>query len=471
MLPKLRLTLGVVLIAVVYFIFNSKVKVKKLSFSTLSIPNQLNSHKTISYNDVVIIDNLFPRLFKRNSTLEYDGDLADQWSLNKNQKKLEIILKNKSFSDGSYISADDIVLSIKDAIKPEMTNSFFFRNIKNIRKISENKIEIDYIGWEGLLFQQLSSPFLSIYKNGKAPNQEDISSWVVKFPLKIEKWSNKTLEVSNSENNILLKLIIPTLDNIHNLDVVLSRESSLITGSNLLTDEYFKNNFNSYSFDTYNSKLILLNERIPLNTRKCVSHLINQNEEINNIYNNHRSTSLIPQGVLGFSPYLANKNLIQEKKKTLIKLDLIVRENEIVNKKLIEVLLNNLDKCNVDLKIATVTNNEYYNKLLSRDYDLTIATISTQYNDPTFLLSFFHPKSKINLTGTSNAIGEAIDRINSSENREQVIENAIEAQKLIYEYAVAIPLATVPTYSFVRKPLKIKSDVFFDVIRWEDFYE
>jgi ABC-type transport system substrate-binding protein len=272
---------------------------------------------TISYNDVVIIDNLFPRLFKRNSTLEYYGEVADEWYINKDLKKLEIKIKQKMFSDGSNISVDDIVLSIKDAINPSTLNSFFFKNIKDVRTISSNRLEIDYIGWEGLLFQQLSSPFLSIYKNGVAPTKQSPDSWLVKMPLKIETWTNDSLKILNSDKNITLFLTAPNSENIRNLDVVLSRESPVIAGTNLFEDEYFKNNFNSYSFDTYNTKIILLNEKIPHNTRVCISHLISNSDNINKIYKNHRSSSLIPQGVLGYAPQKQNDRLVNKNLKLI----------------------------------------------------------------------------------------------------------------------------------------------------------
>jgi ABC-type transport system substrate-binding protein len=441
-----------------------------IRIASLSIPSNLDAHKTISYNDIQIIDNLFTRLFRRNHLLEYDGDLAQSWIVDSDRGKLIIQLKpNVFFSDGSRVDSTSVVTSISRALSKESLVYFFFRNINSIRALNNTSVEIEYIGWEGLVFQQLSSPFLPIYKDGIPPNMAQQNSWVTKHPLTIQSWTSSRMLVATGNDQPQIELLVSNNTNSlpTEFDVILSRENGY---SKELLQVEKSPDFNSYIFDSFNSKNIFLNKRVSRNTRKCLFHELSKAETINNLYNSNRNTSLLPPGILGSAATYATKLDTNSALPSDAVIRLLKKSGDPSDNLLIENLESLSAKCKVKLTVDTVSQKEYYDRILAKNFDWTIATISVLYNDPNFIFSFFHPESKLNLTGSTQLIGEMIDKVMEASSKELVLEASGNALNAIFDEALVIPLANMPTRTIVRRPLRIKSDILFDIINWEDFY-
>jgi hypothetical protein len=61
-----------------------------------------------------------------------------------------------------------------------------------------------------------------------------------------------------------------------------------------------------------------------------------------------------------------------------------------------------------------------------------------------------------------------VDDFPNSQNQYDALIKSKALQKEIISEGLAIPLITVKSMSFVRKPLTLKGHSLFDVTRWED---
>lgn len=445
-------------------------KAKEIRIGTISIPSSLDAHNTISYNDIQLIDNLFSKLFHRNSILEYKGDLAKSWRIANDRGRITIDLHNdRRFSDGTLVDAESVSSSLTRALSSESVIAFFFRNIQRVDKIDRFTVEIQFTGWEGLVFQQLSSPFLPIYKNGFPPNQTDRKTWIVKSPLQILSWRPDQMLLKYNMGDGLLRILSHEAygNKTTKVDVLLSRENGRLD-SFVQADDI--KNFRRYLFDSFNTKVIFLNSALPLPTRQCLLHAVDRAKAIDHFFGLYRNHSLFPPGIIGGNRAVGLRFEDAPKVNAKKRVKLMVRAKDRSDFPLIELVKAAAQSCLVEIEVDIVASNVYYKRILDQTFDLNIATISVLYNDPNFLLSFFHPDSKFCLTGSTRQIGLYIDRLLHAPDKVGVIESTHLALDEIYRQSLVIPLANIPSQSLVRRPLTIKSEILFDIIKWEDFY-
>lgn len=139
-----------------------------------------------------IVDLLFSSLFRINENGKLEEDLADGYVIDEAHNTLTITINKKAFwSDGTYVSANDVVYAFKRVLSPESSSeaaSLLFdiknaRTVKNatgdyytddigIYAVGEREVEITFeegfTDYEGFLYN-LASPAL-------APLREDIVS-------------------------------------------------------------------------------------------------------------------------------------------------------------------------------------------------------------------------------------------------------------------------------------------------------
>lgn len=434
------------------------------------IPLELDSTKTISYNDIQLIDNLFYKLFRRNSSLDIEGELAQSWKIDKKNKLLIInINTDKGFSDNTRVTADSIAKSINRAIDSKSVSGFFFRNIKSAKTSGDNIVVIKFEGWEGSVYQQLTSPFMAIYKNGNPPTNNRPDTWITRLPYKIVIWEKERLQLEMI-NSIFKRIDVVTNEfspNVKSIvDVVLSRDNTINQDQIVQELEQQKDVFNKYRFDSFNSKLLFLNSRIPIPVRRCVQSVLWNSNYRQQAFGTHINQSIFPPGTIARKEWPSpakNKTIRQN-----LKLEVMVRKNNIAEINLTNALIQILNQCITEPVANVVDDKTYYQKLLNQNFDIVSGTISVLYNDPLFILAFFHPLSKFNITNAPPKLGAAIDAVTSSTSQAELIKNAERAQELIFKEALVIPLANLPTTSYIRKPLTLRTTVMFDLINWED---
>jgi hypothetical protein len=453
--------------SVPYSYSNELSRPENIKTLTLHIPEDLDASKTISYNSILLIDNLFPRLFRINENLQFEGEVANSWKVDQNKKIIYVEIDNTSkFSDGSYITTKDIASSISRIIDPKSLPGFFFKNIKKITALNEKLIAINYVGWDVAVLNQLGSPFLPIYKNGKSPFKNDPSSWITSSRYSIRKWSNDELAM-NVFGKDIKSLSVETFekvkDNLSSIDLMISRLNWISSDT---LKKQINNQFNTYVFDSFNISVIMANIKLESEYRKCLAFKSLNNKDFLSSMGELRIKSILPPSMFSYDSNL--KLLPVPKPKNSRNIKFMVQKADSLVFNIFEQFKTLAKDCNLNVEIDEVNNTTYINKLIKHEFDLAYVTISVLYNDPFFVFSFFHRDSRFNFSGSNQKISKMVDDFPNSQNQYEALIKSKALQKEIISEGLAIPLITVKSMSFVRKPLTLKGHSLFDVTRWED---
>ncbi len=81
-------------------------------------------------------------LIKLDKNAQIRGDLASNWSVEENFTKFRFKIDKKKFSDGSLITASDVVNTLKRQMKINKANHYNFDAIKRVNTLNENEVEI-----------------------------------------------------------------------------------------------------------------------------------------------------------------------------------------------------------------------------------------------------------------------------------------------------------------------------------------
>lgn len=461
-----------------YYFFPQKEKIKiakckpDLAILVPIIPKHFNTAKTISFNTIFFVDNLFRRLFKITGQMEFIGDLAKKWEVDEKNKEILITIKEKQlFSDSSEITVHDVFSSLKTVISDKSIPRAFFPNIKKITQINKNQISIKYVGWSYLVLQSLSSPFLPIVKKGNFPSQKDRPSWITSNNYQISDWNKNQFVIVRKNGSCSSSIKLLAMEN-KNLDTkelnVMFSRGSWIPQSTIKSIANSKSSkWEKYLLDSYNNSFLFIATALPLSYRQCLHANTIIDPKLNQELGESRNKSFLPLDM--FSRSVAN---VQNSHKPLKRISrtLITRKGDHFNDAAKNIILL-ANKCNLNLKHRQLPRSEYITNVVARKFDLALITISVLYNDPMFIFSFFQSKSLFNFSSLKNKeVDQAIEKLIHSETKSDYMESSISLQKTLATQSPAIPLATEKINIYVKKGLEIKKFTTFDIVKWEDIY-
>ncbi|MGB0454253.1 MAG: ABC transporter substrate-binding protein [Bacteriovoracaceae bacterium] len=440
---------------------------KDIGILVASIPKRLDTSKAISYNTVFFTDNLFRRLFRISGNFQYSGDLAESWTLNEKQKIITIKLKQgQKFSNGLEIKADQVVNSFNRILDKKSIPAFFFQNISGLRKINNHMLEVRYKGWHYTAFQVLTSPFWAVYFNGITPKQETPETWITSTNYKITKWNDREFIAQNDKKTV--KLIPVTNSDLGGVDIIAPRANWVSEKVATQLTSINKKQWNKYLFDSFNSTIILLNNNIPLAHKKCLSKVFHSKINKSQLLGESANNSLIPKDMMGSLDNKLNQSFVGvETNLKPLKISFTIKRDEVF-KELISKFISHTKVCNVFIDQKEMTRKDYLGSIVRKDFDLTIMTISALYNDPFFILSFFHSKSNFNFSGVKNKIiDKKIEQLINSETQKELIDKVNEILGEISNNGYALPVATVDLKLFINKRLSIDNAELFDLVKWD----
>ncbi len=126
---KNRLLLGIALLAVALMPLSGGLTARaasgKLTWSVEGISeiSTLDPAKATDSQSFLVIDFLYGKLVKLDKDLKVTPDLAQKWDISPDGKTYTFTLRDVKFSDGSPITADDVVYSLNYAFDPKVGGS------------------------------------------------------------------------------------------------------------------------------------------------------------------------------------------------------------------------------------------------------------------------------------------------------------------------------------------------------------
>lgn len=97
-------------------------------------PDQLDPHKTSSYNSFQVLENVYDTLVEPDENLQMQPSLATEWTTSDDQLTWTFTLRDDvTFSDGSPLDSEDVVYSFNRIIDEELNSSWKFTTVKSIK--------------------------------------------------------------------------------------------------------------------------------------------------------------------------------------------------------------------------------------------------------------------------------------------------------------------------------------------------
>ena len=402
------------LIFIVPFLCNCERKDLKrpLKLSLSSDPTSLNPTLVTDVNGGKITCMLFHRLVKFDNDLNIIGDAAKKWSISPDQTKYTFFLKkNLYFSDGSLLTAKDIIKSFEKVLQPQTRSprSWIFdkvlgakhfqndsrRTVEGFKVINDYQLQI--------ILKEPFSAFLSILTMPNACIYKFSSSdpdLLGSGPLMLEKWQHdqiiilkknpySTIQTYFSEFHYYIQpeaITRSTSFEMENLDIMDIPESEIIYYNSIK-----KRRNHIYKFPSLNTYYLGMNCQKGLlqdiKLRQTIARTINPQIIINTIYRNKaiRALGPVPPTLLTNQPPTPKyTDLLTIKEAiTLRLLQSKKAENTIVT----EVFQNQLKKININIEIVSLEWSSFKENIIAGNFDLFYLSWWADYPSPENFLS------------------------------------------------------------------------------------
>ncbi len=97
-------------------------------------PDQLDPHKTTSYQSFQVLENVYDTLVQPNEKLEMEPALAESWETSEDGKTWTFALRDGvKFHNGNTFGADDVVYSYNRIVDEELANAYRFEAVKKVK--------------------------------------------------------------------------------------------------------------------------------------------------------------------------------------------------------------------------------------------------------------------------------------------------------------------------------------------------
>ena len=96
-------------------------------------PDQLDPHKTSAYHSFQVLENVYDTLVEPDANLEMKPALATEWTTSEDQLTWTFTLREGvKFSDGSPLTAQDVVYSYTRIIDEKLNNAYRFATVESV---------------------------------------------------------------------------------------------------------------------------------------------------------------------------------------------------------------------------------------------------------------------------------------------------------------------------------------------------
>lgn len=420
---------------------------------------------------------IFEPLINLSSDYRLESCLATEWSKSDKNTYLIKLRENIKWQDGKKFDSSDVVFTV-NMIKNLKDKSIYYSNVKNIKdinKIDEYTIkiitdkEVSYFEYN-LIFPIMSSKYFNednFNLNNKNINPPGTGMYYISDNTKSEVvlkkntnwWEEKELKL----DIINLKLY----NNLNNaLEDIKTNNIDLISSSLTTINEYLKgvqcNKIEyigrNYDYISINCEDNILKDK---NVRQAISHLINKDEIISEVYNNKYIKSDFP---LDFGNYLYSENSSKinydtDKAKELLKksgwkyenknwskkennkyrvlsIEILVNKNDKNRVKVCELIKNQLKKVGIEVSINKKETKSYEKSIKEGKYELALT--GNTYSFAPLLDTYFMSD---NIANYNNK--DIIDKIKKIENNDNEEENKILLSNIIEEYNKDVPYVSL----------------------------
>ena len=411
---------------------------------------------------------IFDPLFTLTTDYKLQPALATEYLRMDDNTYLIKLRENVRWQDGNKFDVEDVIFTI-DMLKKLGNESIYYYNVKDISEIEKidnytlkilTDEDIPYYEYN-FIFPIVSSKYFN-EENFMLESKNINPVGTGKFYISNTENDSIVLKknVSNWENSIIQldSITLKLYSSLTNaIDAFKAEEVDMFTTSNVNIEDYL--NSNQYIEKTYINRnyyylALNLNDRIleNLEVRQAINSAINKEELVEELYNGKYKVSNFP---IDFGSYAYNtgnshmtydentaKNLLidggwqysSKKWRKIINYRYLNIELTIVaqksNRNAVKIANNikeQLEKVGIETKVNEVSDKEYQNYLIKKNYNLII--IDSSYSYSPSLNRYFREDNISNYN--NEEINELIDYANTTQN-ENELRNVISKINDIY---------------------------------------
>lgn len=127
------------------------------------MPSSFLPQQALDVTTVKIIKYITEPLFIFDNELGLTSQLLESWKVSKEKTLYEFVLRKQVlFHDGKELTTDDVIFTLKEALKGKTSTITYIKSIQDIKKVDKYKFKILLSKPSSLLFQALADRKLSI---------------------------------------------------------------------------------------------------------------------------------------------------------------------------------------------------------------------------------------------------------------------------------------------------------------------
>ena len=430
---------------------------------------QLDPQKIEDQYSTTIVNQIYSRLFRYTPSGQIRPDLVETWKTSKDNTEYIFKLKDSKFSDGTPITADHVVNSLKRIFVVEAALASDLGVIKGVVKFTHSKNTGDLSIFSddqqtvrivtekptSLLIHLLAVPDVGILKLNSPhavlkfdPTLPYSGPYKVKFmegeKIVIEKWRSSDLDSQNPPSSIVFNLF-------NNIDAKAALSKSATDTSSFLSYEGDKSPFDTLEgwqavpSEASNERFIVMNPGlIQKSVRKWLLSKINTEEFTNYI----GDKSVIP--AFGFIPNCLPGHLksrikhedINLRLSNTITLKINFGANLPYQSKIKSYLSRAWNHPNIKLEFESLPVATYLEKLFNGKGEILIGARGLEYPEGFSIITYFKSNLPSNYFFVNNKKIDSLIEQASHELDDNIRHKIYEKiQTLVFDEATVIPLA------------------------------
>lgn len=430
---------------------------------------QLDPHKFEDLYSMVIVGQIYAKLFKYTPDGKIIPDLVESWSVSKDHKTYTFKIKNMKFSDGTRIEAKHVEFSLKrifvlkSALASDLSviagsKSYFDSNNINdlkIKSISSQELVIETGGPTAILLYLLASPDSGVLKLSSPMSDVTFGSDIVcsgvycpietsKDFILLSKWRTSEIESRNPPQKIIFNLF----DKIDPRKIIQGNVSD--TTSFIATDKYdklFEQNINwrHVPSGATSERFVVLNpKKIPLVVRKWMLSRINTLDLVKEINDKlvEPAFGFIPNSLPGHLKSSEAQPAPDLKLREKIKFKIICSADMSYFRKFKSYLLKAWRHKNLEITFEPLSVSDYLKALFDKRGDAVIGLRGLDYPEGYSIVTYFRSNLDHNYFYINNkAIDQKIDQASHEINEVERYRLYEEIQKMVLDESTVVPLA------------------------------
>lgn len=443
------------------------------------VPDTLDQHNSVTVATAVYIRNLYANLYRLDADGNIKPELAKGYSVNDDYTKYTITLKDGiKFSDGSPITADDVVYTYRRGMKSEVT---YYEALKSVKKKDDRTVVITLNKPNNEFLNDLTVEYMCVMSKAAIEGGMDVATHpdVTSGAYTVEKWdSGKSLVLKanpyyfNGEPAIKTAKVLFELPEENAYQSLKKGKVDYLTSVSVDQVPYLQadDNVELIAYDNFAWNFMMLNEKDPhfadQKVRNAIYYALDLDYIIDTALDGRGTPAPVPvnSSIAGYVEGCSDTEFNLTKAKKCIAesgypdgFDMTINVSD--DEKVAKEIGTLLSEIGIRVKVKKMDVNKLIEAAVGHKYEAAITSYSMSSGTITHAAPLFHPKDSLNLAANKDSeIADLLEKASSvkPDKKPKLLE---KVYKLMKEKNIYIGLYWPTIYDAKDADLKQKVPV------------